>query len=175
MKKLALLRKEITKKGNVRRAHISRGFFKTGPGEYGEGDVFIGLTVPQCRLLAKKYQGISLKEIEQLLRSTIHEERLISLLFLLDLFKEGDEQRQKTIYNFYLRSTRWINNWDLVDLSAEKIVGAYLLKRPKQILRRLAKSKNVWERAKELKTNLRNAAFIVALERIERAIKTPLN
>ena len=113
---------------NPNRARISQSFFKTGLGEYGEGDRFIGLTVPQVRELAKQYRQMSLRDTKQLLRSPIHEERLLALLILVGAFAAADEAGQQRIYALYLRSTRYINNWDLVDSSAEHIIGAWLFR-----------------------------------------------
>ena len=127
---------------NPDRAHISQRFFKTGPGEYGEGDRFVGLTVPQVRKLAKQYRQLSLTETKRLLCSPIHEERLLALLILVGAFAKADEAGQRRIYEFYLRSTKFINNWDLVDCSAEHIVGAHSRSR----LSQLARSKSLWER-----------------------------
>ena len=119
-------------------------FFKTGPGEYGEGDRFLGIRVPDIRAVAKMDDGRS--DIGGLVTSGWHEERLLALLILVRRFERGDEAVMKTIYDFYLSSTRWINNWDLVDLSAYKIVGAWLLDRSRAPLRKLAASGSVWER-----------------------------
>lgn len=125
--------------------HLQR-FFKTAEGEYGYGDVFAGLTVPQSRLLAKKYQDLPLPDIETLLTSKIHEERLIALFLLIKKFQTGNDTSKKQIYDFYLSHTKYINNWDLVDTSAEYIVGEYLMDKPKDILYQLAKSDDLWER-----------------------------
>lgn len=122
------------------------GFFKTGEGEYGYGDVFVGLTVPQSRQLAKKYQELPLPDIETLLTSTIHEERLIALFLLIKKFQAGDEGVRKQIYDVYLSHTKYINNWDLVDSSAAYIVGEYLMDKPKEVLYQLAQSESIWER-----------------------------
>lgn len=140
------LKKEIRKAANPVVAQVMQRFFKTGKGQYGEGDVFLGLKVPQSRLIAKKYIDLSLSDIKKLLSSKIHEERLIALLILVDKFSKGDKREKDTIVQFYLRSTRYINNWDLVDLSADKIVGAYLRDRPRNILQKLARSQDIWER-----------------------------
>jgi len=110
--------KEIQKKlqalGNKEKAKKHQRFFKTGPGEYGEGDVFIGVTVPELRKLAKGYKTITLKELKQLLHSSIHEERLLSLFLLIHRYSKGDESKKKRIYELYLKNTKFINNWDLV-------------------------------------------------------------
>jgi 3-methyladenine DNA glycosylase AlkD len=131
---------------NKEKARVLRGFFKTGPGQYGEGDIFLGIQVPVLRKVAREYQGLPLKEIKKLLRSSIHEERLVALLILVHLFSKGTETSRDEICDLYLKSTRFINNWDLVDLSAGQIVGAYLRDRGKDLLYRLAKSTSLWER-----------------------------
>ena len=128
------------------RVKVLQRFFKTGKGEYGEGDKFLGVTVPKLRELAKKYQGIALAEVKNLLHSKIHEERLLALLILVSKFQVGKEQERGKIYNIYLKNTKYVNNWDLVDLSADKIAGEYLRGKSKNILYKLAKSKNLWER-----------------------------
>ena len=143
---LADLRVDLRKLRDRKRALVLLRFFKTGKGEYGEGDVFLGITVGQSRALAKKYSNLVLAEIKKLLRSKIHEERLIALLILVHNFNFGSEEEKKKIFDFYLKSTKYINNWDLVDLSADKIVGTYLLGREKSILSRLARSNSLWER-----------------------------
>lgn len=141
---LISLRKEIRKTANSKKAKILQSFFKTGPGEYGQGDIFLGITVPQSRTLAKKFGSLTLKDIRTLIRSDIHEERLIALLILLDQF-EKTRQKEK-FFRFYLKHTRHINNWDLVDLTAPNIVGTFLEKRNRTILLELARSKSLWER-----------------------------
>jgi len=140
------LKKELKNKSSAKRAKNSQRFFKTGPGEYGEGDVFLGITVPEIRKIANKFFRLKLQDIEELLKSKFHEERLVSLLILVVKFKKGDENARKKIYEFYLKNLEFVNNWDLVDSSAEQVIGDYLLKRNKNILARLAKSKNLWER-----------------------------
>ncbi|MBI2613282.1 MAG: DNA alkylation repair protein [Candidatus Levybacteria bacterium] len=140
------LRKEIKKAADPKKAEVSQRFFKTGRGEYAEGDVFLGITVPESRKIAIKFKDISFTEIVKLLRSKIHEERLIALLVLVNNFNMGDEKMQEKIYKFYLKNIKYINNWDFVDLSADKIVGGYLIRKQKDILFRLAKSKNIWKR-----------------------------
>lgn len=139
------IKKAIQKQGNPERAEHSKRFFKTSVGQYGYGDVFLGLSVPEMRVIAKKYKDLKLSETQKLLHSKIHEERLIALLILVGQFR-GEPVNQKPIYKFYLANTKWINNWDLVDTSASNIVGMYLLKRDKKVLYKLAKSKDLWER-----------------------------
>ncbi len=138
------LREEIRRCSNKEKAKILQGFFKTGKGEYGEGDIFLGLTVPQQRVIAKlASERILLDDVEMLLGSEIHDERMVGLLILVDKYK-GDDK--KIVYDFYLANTKGVNNWDLVDLSAPKIVGDYLLKKDRGILYKLAKSENLWEK-----------------------------
>jgi len=146
MNSLADLRKELKSISNPDKAKFLKRFFKTGKGEYGYGDIFLGLTVPQSRTVALKYRQLSFSEIKKLLTSKIHEERLIALLILVDKYKNGKLDKQKEIVDYYLSNTSYINNWDLVDLSADKIIGHYLLDKPTTILDKLAKSKNIWER-----------------------------
>ena len=143
---LLQLKKEVQKQANPKKAKILQRFFKTGKGQYGEGDIFLGLTVPQSREVVKKfYKEISLKETEEILHSKFHEERLIALLILVRKYEKNSEQREK-IFQIYLKNTAWINNWDLVDLSAPNIVGDYLLEKDKIILYKLANSEDLWER-----------------------------
>jgi 3-methyladenine DNA glycosylase AlkD len=132
---------------NSKKAKDLTRFFKCGKGEYGEGDVFWGIMVPQQRQVAKKYfQEAGLKDIQKLLDSPVHEQRLTGLLMLVSQFEKADERTKKAIYNFYLKDAKRINNWDLVDLTAPRIVGGYLLDKDRKILYKLAKSKNLWER-----------------------------
>jgi 3-methyladenine DNA glycosylase AlkD len=142
--------KEITKRlqemGDKEDARFLQGFFKTGPGQYGEGDIFLGIRVPAARKLAKEYKHLPFKEILSLLQSPYHEVRLFALISLVNAFTNGDEIIRKKIYDLYLANTKHINNWDLVDLSAPNIVGAYLLERDRKPLYQLAKSKSLWER-----------------------------
>jgi 3-methyladenine DNA glycosylase AlkD len=140
--------KELNKLANPTKAKNLQWFFKTGKGEYGEGDKFLGIVVPKLRMIAEKYSpSITLVDIKKLLQSPWHEYRLLALLILTYQFPLVSKERQKQIYNFYLKNTDRINNWDLVDLSAYKITGPYLFAKPdKKILYKLVKSKNVWER-----------------------------
>ncbi|MBM9499046.1 DNA alkylation repair protein [Leptospira sp. 201903071] len=136
----------LQKLGDPSKAQFLTRFFKTGAGEYAEGDVFLGITVPNQRKIAKQHKGLPLKEIEILLRSPIHEERLTSLFILCERFKKGDEKDRKSFHEFYLKNLKHVNNWDLVDLSARVLIGEFLLDKDRKILYRLAKSKNLWER-----------------------------
>ncbi len=139
-------KKRDEKLANPSKAKVLAGFFKTGKGEYGEGDLFLGLTVPQSRTIAKKFASLTFGSIRELLKSPYHEERLVALLMLAHNYQLGNEEEKERIYSFYLKNTKCINNWDLVDLSAEKIAGAFLLDKRKDILYKLARSENVWER-----------------------------
>ena len=127
-------------------AEILQKFFKTGPGEYGEGDIFIGVRVPDLRKLAKEFQDITFSDVLALLASSIHEERFLALLILVRNYAGGGEITKKKIYDLYLENTSSINSWDLVDGSAHHIVGAFLMDKNKAPLYRLAKSENLWER-----------------------------
>jgi len=136
---------EINSNANPEKAKLLGRFFKTGKGQYGEGDVFLGIMVPIQRKIAKKYD-LSLEEIQSLLSSKIHEQRLISLLILDAKFKKAAQEEKEKIFNFYLKNTKNINNWDLVDLSAPNIVGNYLLDKDRKILCNLANSQHLWEK-----------------------------
>jgi 3-methyladenine DNA glycosylase AlkD len=143
---LTEIKKEIAKHANPQKALLLQRFFKTGPGEYGEGDIFLGIMVPVQRSIAKKYKDLPLKDIKELLHSAKHEERLIALLILVEQFKKGDEQLKEDIFTFYHLHRKKINNWDLVDLTAHIISGPYLMDKDKTILYKLAESKNIWDR-----------------------------
>lgn len=143
---LTQLKKDLLKLSNPDKAKFFPRFFKTGKGEYGEGDKFIGVTVPNMRLVAQNFQGVTLKELQELLNSPIHEYRLTALLILVAKYKKADEKEKKAIVNFYLKNTTKINNWDLVDLSACYILGEYYLEKDKGIFYKLAHSKNLWEK-----------------------------
>ena len=143
---LAEIKAELKKLADKKIAEHSQRFFKTGPGEYGEGDVFIGIRVPVLRKLAKEYRDVDLKTVRSLLRSPIHEQRLFALLILVLKYPKAAPAEQKKIYDLYLASTRYINNWDLVDTSAEHIVGAHLRDRSRKPLLDLARSADLWER-----------------------------
>jgi 3-methyladenine DNA glycosylase AlkD len=140
------IRKNLRKIRDKERAEISQRFFKTGPGEYAEGDLFLGIRVPELRKLAKVYEPVSLTEATRLLWSAIHEERLLALFILIRRYAKGNDIEQKKIYRLYLKNIQYVNNWDLVDASAEHIVGDFLKDKPKKLLYKLAKSKCLWER-----------------------------
>ena len=143
---IADIKNEMRKLANKEIAEHSQRFFKTGKGQYGEGDIFLGIRVPVLRKIAKKFRRISLAEVSKLLESKFHEERLLSILMLVNLFKSGDEDDQELIYELYLDKTKFINNWDIVDISAGNIVGAFLFEKDKAPLYRLVFSENLWER-----------------------------
>ncbi len=132
--------------GDREKAQVLQRFFKTAQRQYGEGDVFVGLRVPDIRKLAKEYQTLPLSEIIQLLQSSIHEARLLALLILVRAYTQGDSSLQEQIYNLYLQNTRFFNNWDLVDASAEHIIGYHLRSRDRSPLHVLAASNLLWDR-----------------------------
>jgi len=129
-----------------RHAAALQRFFKTGPGQYGEGDIFLGIRVPRLRKLAGMLHAARSNDIERLLQSPAHEERMLALLVLCGRFSRGSPIEQRKIYRLYFRNTQFVNNWDLVDLSAPCIVGSFLEKKDKDPLIRLAESSNLWER-----------------------------
>ena len=137
---------ELAKYENPSDAEFLQRFFKTGEGQYGEGDVFIGLRVPQSRKVAKQFIDLSLREIEYLLESPIHEHRLVALIILTLQIKRANADKAKDIYELYLRRTDRVNNWDLVDVSCRDIVGRYLFDKSRKPLYDLANSTNMWER-----------------------------
>lgn len=142
--------KAIERESCPEKAKLLGRFFKTGKGEYGEGDIFLGIMVPMQREIAKQFKDLELENINKLLDSEIHEKRMIGLFILVDKYKKAekakDEEAKKEIFDFYLSNTRNINNWDLVDLSAPNIIGNYLSDKDITILYELAKSENLWER-----------------------------
>jgi len=141
------LRADLREAVDPAKAKFLPRFFKTGPGQYAEGDQFLGVTVPAQRRIAKAYQtALTLPDIETLLHSPVHEERLTALFVLVARYAKGTPEDQKAIYDLYLANTAHINNWDLVDSSSEFIVGPYLQGRDKQILLKLARSESLWER-----------------------------
>lgn len=142
----AIVRQELRIKARVEKAAILQRFFKTGKGEYGEGDRFLGISVPEQRRVAKRFRSLPLADVLKLLKSPIHEERFVALIILIHQFGRGESQTKERIYRLYLANTRFINNWDLVDCSAEHIVGAYLYGKPTAPLTRLARSRLLWDR-----------------------------
>ena len=140
------IKKRLKQLANREKAEVLQRFFKTGPGEYGEGDVFIGVKVPDLRKVEKDFQDISTEDVIVLLESAIHEERLLALLILVRKYVKGNQTAQKRIFRLYLKKTKFIKSWDLVDGSAHHIVGDYLMDKNKAPLYRLAKSEDLWER-----------------------------
>jgi len=141
------IKTELKKLADPKKAKDLSWFFKTGKGEYGEGDIFLGIVMPKLRIVAKKYfREISVKDTLKILKSPHHEERMLALLILMFKYQKGSEKEKKEIFLSYLANTRYINNWDLVDISCRDIVGAYLFEKGKNVLYKLAKSKNLWGR-----------------------------
>jgi 3-methyladenine DNA glycosylase AlkD len=137
---------ELEKLSDPEHAMKLQGFFKTNKGEYGEGDVFLGVRVPDQRRIAKKYRNISLVDVLELLQSGIHEHRLTALFILTEQFNKGDEEARRRIVDLYLSNTASVNNWDLVDSSAHKILGVWLVDKARSVLYELARSESLWER-----------------------------
>lgn len=149
MTDLAKISQELKNLADASQAAILQRFFKTGKGQYGAGDVFLGIRVPLTRKIAKQYVHLDFADISRLLESKFHEFRLAAILILVAKYESAKDKKTKTqIFNFYLKNTKYINNWDLVDLSVARILGEYLFlnEKKKVILYRLAKSKNLWER-----------------------------
>ena len=140
------LQKIVKEYSNKEQGIFLQRFFKTGKGEYGEGDIFAGIKVPVSRKIANQFKDLSFTDLQKVIKSKIHEERLISLFILVSKYKKADEEGKEKIFNFYLKNIRYVNNWDLVDLSAEKIIGAYLMDKDKRLLFDLVNSNSVWER-----------------------------
>lgn len=138
--------KELFELADPERASHSQRFFKTSKGEYGAGDVFLGIRVPQIRGVAKRYKAATRQDILDLLRSKYHEVRLAALILLVNLFARANDSERKQIYEAYLANMAYINNWDLVDSSALQIVGHYLFDKDRSHLETLAKSEDLWER-----------------------------
>ena len=143
---LKKIKDELQQLGNPAQARVLQRFFKTGKGEYGEGDVFRGIKIPVLRNLAKKYQDMTCAEVGELLTSKFHEDRMLALLLLMGKYLKADDAGKKQIYTMYLRNTRFINSWDLVDVTAHHIVGHYLMDKSREPLYRLARSEILWER-----------------------------
>ena len=144
------IRKDLRASGDPARAKVMQSFFKTGPGQYGEGDVFLGVTVPQSRKIAKMHQAVDLDAVRDLLHSSIHEERLVGLLVLVHKHNSGE----KGVVDFYLENLHQVNNWDLVDLSAPCILGASLADEDRSLLLKLARSDCLWEKRIAIVTTL---------------------
>lgn len=136
----------IEKKSSPKKAQNSARFFKTGKGQYGFGDIFAGLTVPEQREIASGFKELSLVEVKKLLKSKIHEHRYTGLMIMDFIYQKSDDSIKKKIVDMYLSHTKFVNNWDLVDTSASYILGDYLLNKKRDVLYTLAVSKSLWER-----------------------------
>ena len=140
------IKNEMSQLSDANRAKNLSWFFKTGKGQYGEGDIFLGIPVPEQRKVAKKYADLSLGDLQELLNSKMHEHRFTALVILISKYRKAEENGKKEIFDVYLKNTENVNNWDLVDLSAPRIVGDYLLNRERSILYKLVRSDSLWER-----------------------------
>lgn len=146
MKRLTEIQSRLRSHASPETARVLQGFFKTGPGQYGEGDAFLGIKVPVIRAVSKHFPNVPLDTAVDLLHSHFHEERLLALLFLMRHFAAGGAHERESAYLAYLAHTAWINNWDLVDISAPHVVGAYLANQPRAPLYQLVRSPSLWER-----------------------------
>ena len=140
------IKRALSQLSDPEKAKLLSGFFKTSKGQYGEGDVFLGIPVPEQRKVAKRYTNLTLNNLQELLNSKYHEHRFTALVILISKYRKADASGKKEIYNFLLKNTDNVNNWDLVDLSAPRIIGEYLVDKDRSILYKLAKSKSLWER-----------------------------
>jgi 3-methyladenine DNA glycosylase AlkD len=154
---LSSLEEDLQNLADPEKAALLSRYFKTGKGQYGEGDMFLGIVVPKQRAVAKKYSGLPLRDIRKLIVRKIHEHRLVALFILVSRYKKAGAEGKRRIADFYLKHAKHINNWDLVDLSAPNILGDYLLDKDRSVLYRLARSKNLWERRISIMSTL---AFI---------------
>lgn len=176
MNTLAEARTALRSFANESDALVYRRFFKTGPGEYGEGDRFLGVRVPATRRVAREYSRLPLPDVLRLLRSGFHEERLLALILLIHQYRKGDPADPVRIYRAYLDHTRFINNWDLVDISAEHVVGAHLANRSRKPLYALARSSSLWERRIAILSTfhfIRNGDFDDTLKIAETLLSDP--
>ena len=146
MSEISAVRRELAKYASKKRAKISQGFFKTGVGEYGEGDQFIGVSVPDTRLVARQFTTLARAQIRKLLQSKIHEERMVAIEILCFQYAKAIDAEKKKIVTFYLANRACINNWDLVDGSAPHIVGDWLIDKDRKILFELVRAKRLWDR-----------------------------
>ena len=139
---------DLKKLANPKRAESAKWFFKTGRGEYGEGDKFLGVSVPDTRIVAKKFKDLPSSEVLVLLKNPYHEVRLMAMFMMVNMYQKGDDSTKKKVYESYLANTNYVNNWDIVDSSAHKIVGPYLANKPEkmEVLEKLATSQSLWER-----------------------------
>lgn len=143
---LKKLRFDLRKYSDKKKAKVLQQFFKTGPGEYAQGDIFLGITVSMLRILSKRYQSLEFNETLRLLKSRIHEERLLSLLIIILKYRKVDLSEKIKIYKAYLNHSKYVNNWDLVDVSAKHIIGDFLKDKDRTPLYKLARSDSLWER-----------------------------
>lgn len=141
----AFVLSELLSMANPEKALFLQRFFKTGPGQYAEGDVFLGLVVPLTRSIAKVNKQTPLAELQKLIGSEYHEARLCALLIVMEQFKKASEAERSKLFDFYLANTRYINNWDLVDVTCPHVVGAYLLDKDRSVLYDMAESSDLWE------------------------------
>lgn len=146
MRSLKAIQTRLRELGNPGTALALQRYFKTSPGQYGAGDIFLGIKVPVLRAQVKTFQGVLLTTLADLLSSRYHEERLFALFLLIDFYQRGNEAEKQQAYDLYLAQTAHINNWDLVDTSAPRIVGNFLFNKPRQVLYELAASTSLWER-----------------------------
>eukprot|EP00831_Metopus_contortus_P003709 TRINITY_DN11367_c0_g2_i1.p2 TRINITY_DN11367_c0_g2~~TRINITY_DN11367_c0_g2_i1.p2 ORF type:complete len:240 (-),score=46.48 TRINITY_DN11367_c0_g2_i1:1048-1767(-) len=166
----------ITNAGNPEKATGAQRFFKTGPGQYGEGDVFLGVNNPTVRQIAKEYREMTITEVVKLLKNKHHEIRLCALLILVEHYRKGDDPLREQILEIYLKNTRYINNWDLVDLSAPGIVGEAALSSKHDMLDLLAGSPYLWNQRIAMVSTLtliRHGEFAVTLRLTERFLNHP--
>jgi 3-methyladenine DNA glycosylase AlkD len=140
------VRRRLKECADPEKAEFLPRFFKTGPGEYGEGDRFHGVVVPQCRKIARAARDLSSTELVKLLRSPMHEEREVALFIMVEAFKRARPKARQAIYRCYVQNSKWVNNWDLVDASAPTILGGYLRDRDRSQLREWASSGDLWHR-----------------------------
>ncbi len=175
---LTLLKKTLRSYASAERKKSNEWFFKTGKGQYGYGDKFMGVSDPDSHKVARQFDTIPLTEVKKLLQSKIHEERTTALKILVRKFAVGDERVKRWVYGFYLKNFKHVNNWDLVDVSACKIAGAYMLLHPKKahILDTYARSKNLWERRLSIIATLvfiRNNEFTWTMKNAEVLLADP--
>lgn len=138
--------REVRKVRDPKSAEILSRFFKTGKGQYGEGDLFLGVKVPPLRKISKSFKGLPLPELQKIVKSKYHEERLLGFFILCEKFQKTPEEEREQLHLFYLKNLKYVNNWDIVDLSSRELIGDYLLDKKRDILYKLVKSNNLWER-----------------------------
>ena len=143
---LSALSKQLKNLATASRREAAQRYFKTKKGEYGEGDRFYGVTVPDTRKVAKRFRHLELTKLGKLLSSPIHEERFVALVIMVDQFRHGSPAHQTKLHRLYISKMKFVNNWDLVDTSAPTLVGDYLTNRPRTVLKTWARSKNLWKR-----------------------------